>query len=269
MADMRTTLQGMNLPKTLPVGTADAGSMITTTLATGSDYVMANVHPWFGGVPIDEAAGWVYSYTSNQEPSSASLATNKPQIYIAETGWPTGANETQFATYQAAVAGVPELNTFLDTYICQANQNITASDAYSSYFFFEGACTVGSRAADGDLHTDMPHPFQPLTSHGSPSTAGEFALDAVSVCSLLIVLPPVQRRGTLGSLQLRQDAQRRPRHSRLRSPLIQATLPNNISPRLSWSPCMLDFSVCNPRLARWRGCLRRTHAGMPIARAYT
>jgi exo-beta-1,3-glucanase (GH17 family) len=80
MADMRTLLAGMGLSKTLPVGTADAGSMITTTLAQGSDYVMANVHPWFGGVPIDQAAGWVYSYTANQEPSSATLATNDPKV---------------------------------------------------------------------------------------------------------------------------------------------------------------------------------------------
>ena len=78
MADMRTLLKGMNLSKTIPVGTADAGSMITTSLSTGSDYVMANVHPWFGGVPIDQAAGWVYSYTSTNEPSSATLATNDP-----------------------------------------------------------------------------------------------------------------------------------------------------------------------------------------------
>lgn len=157
MAAMRTTLKGMNLPKTLPVGTADAGSMITTTLSQGSDYVMANVHPWFGGVPIDQAAGWVYSYTANQEPSSATLATNDPkvssllspwkrptpltrlcaQIYIAETGWPTGANETEFLTYEASVAGVPEMNTFLADYVCEANKNITSGGQFSNYFYFE------------------------------------------------------------------------------------------------------------------------------------
>jgi exo-beta-1,3-glucanase (GH17 family) len=83
MAAMRSLLKGMNLPKTLPVGTADAGSMVTTTLSQGSDYVMANVHPWFGGVPIDQAADWVYSYTANQEPSSATLATNDPKVSVS------------------------------------------------------------------------------------------------------------------------------------------------------------------------------------------
>jgi exo-beta-1,3-glucanase (GH17 family) len=137
VAEMRTQLAGMNLAKTLPVGTADAGSMITTQLAQGCDFVMANVHPWFGGVPIDQAAAWTWSYTANQEPSSAAQASNNPVVYIAETGWPTGANETQFATLGAAVAGVPEMNEFLSTYVCQANANVTAGDLYSKYFWFE------------------------------------------------------------------------------------------------------------------------------------
>ncbi|PWN91767.1 glycoside hydrolase [Acaromyces ingoldii] len=137
MADMRTTLKGLNLPKTIPVGTADAGSMVTTSLAQGSDYVMANVHAWFGELPVDQAAGWVWSYTANQEPASALQASPAPELFIAETGWPTGANATQFETLGAAQAGIPELNTFLDTYVCQANQNITAGDKFSKYFFFE------------------------------------------------------------------------------------------------------------------------------------
>lgn len=36
------------------------------------------------------------------------------------------------------MAGVPELNTFLTDYVCQANQNITTGDKFSNYFFFEG-----------------------------------------------------------------------------------------------------------------------------------
>ena len=59
-------------------------------------------------------------------------------LYIAETGWPTGANDTASMTYQGAVAGIPELNTFLSDYVCQANQNITTGDKFSNYFFFEG-----------------------------------------------------------------------------------------------------------------------------------
>ncbi|PWO00414.1 glycoside hydrolase [Tilletiopsis washingtonensis] len=139
MAAMRTMLAGMNLGKTIPVGTADAGSMVTTSLGAGSDYVMANVHPWFGGVPVDQSAGWVWSYMANHEPATARLAANVPQLYVAETGWPTGANETRLETLGPAVAGIEELNRFMSDYVCAANRNATAAtpDPFSSYFFFE------------------------------------------------------------------------------------------------------------------------------------
>lgn len=56
---------------------------------------------------------------------------NKPTAYIAETGWPTASMTPENATYEGAVAGVSELQTFLNTYPCQANQN------GSYYFYFE------------------------------------------------------------------------------------------------------------------------------------
>jgi len=40
------------------------------------------------------------------------------------------------ATLGAAVAGIPELQTFLDTYPCQANTN------GSYYFYFEPVSTI-------------------------------------------------------------------------------------------------------------------------------
>lgn len=39
------TIKAMNLDKHLPIGTSDAGSLMSTTLAAGIDYFMANVHP--------------------------------------------------------------------------------------------------------------------------------------------------------------------------------------------------------------------------------
>lgn len=58
MADFRTKLQALSLSKILPVGTGDAGGQITLALAEGADYLMANNHPYFAGVTIDDAAGW-------------------------------------------------------------------------------------------------------------------------------------------------------------------------------------------------------------------
>lgn len=175
MADMRTLLKGMNLPKTIPVGTADAGSKITSTLSAGADYIMANVSvcraravrrtlltPFMlccvSGAPMvwrrsggsisgldmglvsclatvarftigrsahhgccDVICLYSCSFQTN-DVSATEAASNKPAAYIAETGWPTGANDTANMQYQAAVAGVDQLNTFLDTFVCAANR---------------------------------------------------------------------------------------------------------------------------------------------------
>lgn len=123
---------------TFPVGTADAGSMFTSTVAAGVDYFMANVHAWFAGTLVQDGPAWTYEYFENNDANIAEEAANKPAAYIAETGWPSGANDTAAATYvneqgqvTGAKAGVGELQTFLDGYICEANKNGTG------YFWFE------------------------------------------------------------------------------------------------------------------------------------
>ncbi|GAA5991014.1 hypothetical protein JCM10908_006499 [Rhodotorula pacifica] len=133
MSAFRTQLAALKLPKTLPVGTADAGSSFTNanTLAAGSDFIMANVHPWFGGVNINQAAGWTWEFFEENDVAISEAVTNKPTPYVAETGWPTASMTPANATLGAAVAGVSELQTFLNTYPCQANAN------NSYYFFFE------------------------------------------------------------------------------------------------------------------------------------
>ncbi|GAA5895490.1 uncharacterized protein JCM6883_001524 [Sporobolomyces salmoneus] len=131
MSAFRTRLASKNYGKTLPVGTSDAGSEFTSTYVAGADYIMANVHPWFGGVNVDDAAGWTWEFFEENNVVLAEAAANKPTAYIAETGWPTESMTPENATLQGAVAGISELQTFLDTYPCQANQN------GSYYFYFE------------------------------------------------------------------------------------------------------------------------------------
>jgi len=131
MAVVRTKLQALDLKKTIPVGFADAGSMITTALAQGSDFVMANVHPFFSGVGINLAAGWTYEYLETDTPASAKLATNKPPIYEAEVGWPGGAFANGSLTLNGSDASLANMQSFLDSYVCQANTNSTP------YFWFE------------------------------------------------------------------------------------------------------------------------------------
>lgn len=93
---------------------------------------MANVHAFFAGTLVADGPGWTYNYFEETDNSIAKAASNAPKAYIAETGWPSGANETSQLTYvndngqaTGAVAGLDNLQTFLDGYVCEANKNGT------------------------------------------------------------------------------------------------------------------------------------------------
>jgi len=47
---------------------------------------MANVHPWFGHVSVDDAAQWTMTFFQTQDVDLANQLPNKPQMSIAETG---------------------------------------------------------------------------------------------------------------------------------------------------------------------------------------
>ena len=50
---------------------------------------MANVHPWFGNVSIDQAAAWTYQFFEETDVAPTTSLSNHPTMYIAETGWPS------------------------------------------------------------------------------------------------------------------------------------------------------------------------------------
>ncbi|EGG07014.1 family 17 glycoside hydrolase [Melampsora larici-populina 98AG31] len=125
------TLQAMKLPKSIPLGTADAGSAVTKELCAGADYVMANVHPWFGKVPIADAATWTWQFYQDFDVKICAQAPNNPIMYIAETGWPTTTDNASMSAAWPSGPSNANLQTFLDTFICPANANGT------NYFFFE------------------------------------------------------------------------------------------------------------------------------------
>ncbi|KAG8764130.1 hypothetical protein FRC11_004618 [Ceratobasidium sp. 423] len=129
--DTRQMLAGMSLSKNLPVGTSDAGSYFNTPLLEAIDYGLANVHPWFAHTTIQDAAGWTYDFFQQNNIAQANAVSNKPTMYIAETGWPTKSSSTEAQTNGAAEASVANLQTFMDTFVCASNTNQT------NYFFFE------------------------------------------------------------------------------------------------------------------------------------
>ncbi|KAI0267803.1 glycoside hydrolase family 17 protein [Gloeopeniophorella convolvens] len=131
ITDTINTLNGMNLPTHIPVGTADAGAFFNTEVLSAVEYGMSNVHPWFANVSIDQAAGWTNDFFQEWNAQPAALLSNHPTMWIAETGWPTKSSDVGNESNGPSTASVPNLQEFLDTFVCQANQNGTG------YFFFE------------------------------------------------------------------------------------------------------------------------------------
>ncbi|KIM67612.1 glycoside hydrolase family 17 protein [Scleroderma citrinum Foug A] len=129
--DTRSMLQGMGMGN-MPVGTSDAGSYFNNQVLENVDYGMANVHPWFANVSITDAAAWTADFFETNDVVLANSLSNKPQMYIAETGWPTNTSTFNYNPNDGpSVASVANLQYFIDTFVCQANKNGTG------YFFFE------------------------------------------------------------------------------------------------------------------------------------
>ncbi|KAL1940239.1 hypothetical protein VTO73DRAFT_9191 [Trametes versicolor] len=131
ITDMRTQVAALNLAKTIPIGTADAGSYFNNEVLEAVDYGMSNIHAWFANVSIDQAAGWVNEFFQETNVDVANTLSNKPEMFIAETGWPTASKDVGNESNGPSIASVANLQTFLDTFVCQANTNGT------KYFFFE------------------------------------------------------------------------------------------------------------------------------------
>ncbi|ORY06474.1 glycoside hydrolase [Basidiobolus meristosporus CBS 931.73] len=122
ISDVRQKIQGLGYH--IPVTTSDLGSNYTPELIGQVDFSMANVHPYFAGTLVKDAANWTFSYFQ-ENIARQSVAAGKDAI-ISEVGW-----ATQGDPDQGAVASVPNLQTFLDTFLCQANQQKV------KYFWFE------------------------------------------------------------------------------------------------------------------------------------
>ena len=152
IADIRTMIAGMSI--NLPVGTADAGSYFNNDLLSAVDFgcafisqllrtevadelyflflfSMSNVHAWFASTTIQDAANWTFTFFQETNVDVANTLANKPQMYIAETGWPTYSSTTAEQTDGASDASEPNLQIFLNNFVCTANTQGT------KYFFFE------------------------------------------------------------------------------------------------------------------------------------
>ncbi|KAI1212127.1 glycoside hydrolase family 17 protein [Annulohypoxylon truncatum] len=118
----------------LPVATSDLGDNWDSQLAQISDYIMGNIHPFFAGVNAKEAASWTWSFWHNKAESF--FKTDNEKNVISEIGWPTKGgtdcgDDSVTSCPDGSVAGIDELNTLMEGWVCQALANGT------NYFWFE------------------------------------------------------------------------------------------------------------------------------------
>ncbi|KAL2160972.1 hypothetical protein VTH06DRAFT_8684 [Thermothelomyces fergusii] len=124
------TARGMSLP----VATSDLGDNWTAGLAAQSDAIMANIHPFFSGTPVSGAADWTMYFWGNK--TAGFRKKDGRMNIIAETGWPSAGGTNCGSAYvtecpNGAVAGIAELNHFLEDWVCRALEDGT------EYFWFE------------------------------------------------------------------------------------------------------------------------------------
>lgn len=143
LTDVRSNLTAQGID--LPIATSDLGSDWTAELVTYSDLVLANNHPFFAGVTAAAAAGWTWDFWQTND---VALTTSDDQTFgtgdasvskniISETGWPSqggndcGTDNVCAGATDGSVAGIEEMNTFMEGWVCQALENGT------DYFWFE------------------------------------------------------------------------------------------------------------------------------------
>jgi exo-beta-1,3-glucanase (GH17 family) len=132
LEEVRTNLTARGM--SLPVATSDLGDKWDKDLAAQSDAIMANIHPFFAGEPVATAADWTMYFWGNK--TGTFQKSDDSMNIIAETGWPSAGgmacgNEWETDCPNKAVAGIDEMNVFLEDWVCRA------LDDGTEYLWFE------------------------------------------------------------------------------------------------------------------------------------
>ena len=110
----------------LPVATSDLGDDWTAELAAKTDIVMSNVHPFFAGVEVEQAASWTWNFWKTKDLILTEGTTKKN--LISEVGWPSGGGKNCGEATDCdvgSVAKIENMNKFMDSFVCQSLANST------------------------------------------------------------------------------------------------------------------------------------------------
>jgi exo-beta-1,3-glucanase (GH17 family) len=106
MNNVREEVKKRNL--NIPVYTTDLAENFNSTIMQASDAALGNIHPYFAKTSVTDAAKWTWDYFEK------TIAKSGKTAIISETGWPT-----EGASSGSAVPSVANLQTYLDTFLCQ------------------------------------------------------------------------------------------------------------------------------------------------------
>ncbi|KAG0200493.1 hypothetical protein BGX28_006444 [Mortierella sp. GBA30] len=128
VAEVKAKVVALGQPN-IPVFTSDLEKANKPPLTNHEDKAGVNLHPFFSGVPVEDAASWFWKYLElSVKPAVNQGNANPIDIWITEVGWPTfPAN----ANINASMPSIPNLQKFIDTWLCGANaKNLP-------YYYFE------------------------------------------------------------------------------------------------------------------------------------
>jgi exo-beta-1,3-glucanase (GH17 family) len=113
ITDVKSKVQG------LPVGTAETPSTFDPAVISSSDFLVANIHPFFGEVTASSAAS-----NLQQQFNSLKGQMQGKKLIVGETGWPTAGDSNG-----QAVPSVANLQTYV--------KQIQCVDKSMEYYFFD------------------------------------------------------------------------------------------------------------------------------------
>jgi exo-beta-1,3-glucanase (GH17 family) len=130
--DPQTLISNINYVRTatggrIPVGTREIPYSfdVNQDVVAACDFLMVDIHPYWGQVPINQAAAWVVQQWQE-------LTNNFPgkKIIVGETGWPTAGTNTEWSN-PSVIPSPGNQAIFLSQFIPLANANNI------EYFIFE------------------------------------------------------------------------------------------------------------------------------------
>ncbi|KAF8926354.1 hypothetical protein BGZ47_002783 [Haplosporangium gracile] len=107
----------------IPIFSSDLGRNVHQ-IVDKVDWVLSNIHPFFAYTSAAGAADWTFA---NFRDETLKAAGGKPAL-ISEVGWPSGPSS---AALGPAVPSMENLQTFVNTWVCQANKENVP------YYYFE------------------------------------------------------------------------------------------------------------------------------------